>query len=199
MDAHPNQWTPSTNVFLNHIPKTWSKCELLQLCSPFGPIESAKVIIDLATGNSKGFGFVRYAYLDSAIFAVSKLNGAAIDGSRLLARFASCAENTGVPTNTIRVRSLPLAYQRIDIWKLYSRFGEIVGLEPGVNKRTGLFGGSAVITFKTRDAAVRAVRETNNVKLQGNEWPLFVQYCERPTKCENALTVAFGIRVEKRC
>jgi hypothetical protein len=47
------------NLFINHVPLDMNDAELLSLFSPFGDIDSAKVMVDLQTGQSKGYGFVK--------------------------------------------------------------------------------------------------------------------------------------------
>ena len=89
---------PSSNIFINYLPQEFTKKELVQLFSPFGKIQSAKVIINLTTGISKCYGFVRFASIYSAQQAVLALNGMVIPkyNKTLLVKFAgSKMENTG--------------------------------------------------------------------------------------------------------
>jgi RNA recognition motif-containing protein len=177
MERDAIEWAPSTNVFLNYLPKHWTKQDLVELCIPFGRIESAKVIIDLKTGNSKCYGFVRYSTLDSAVTAVLRLNGFATSGKRLLARFARGQENTGTPTKTIRVKSLPITLTDREVWQLYQQYGEIVHIEFEVDPNTKKTRRSAIVTFRFQESAIEAVRQTNNLSI-GSDWPLFVQYVQ---------------------
>ena len=48
--------------------------------SRFGEIAEAKVITDRETGRSRGFGFVTFANDESAVTAISEMNGAELDG-----------------------------------------------------------------------------------------------------------------------
>jgi len=50
---------------------------------PFGPVTEAKVVTDRETGRSRGFGFVSYQDEASAQNALSKMNGAMLDGRTL--------------------------------------------------------------------------------------------------------------------
>lgn len=49
----------------------------------FGEVEDAVVITDAQTGRSRGFGFVTFVQDDSAVRAISELNGAELDGRRI--------------------------------------------------------------------------------------------------------------------
>jgi len=48
--------------------------------SRFGEIAEATVITDRDTGRSRGFGFVTFANDESAVSAISEMNGAELDG-----------------------------------------------------------------------------------------------------------------------
>src|SRR5690606_25220229 len=50
---------------------------------PFGPVTEAKVVTDRETGRSRGFGFVSFQDEASAQNALSKMNGAVLDGRTL--------------------------------------------------------------------------------------------------------------------
>jgi RNA recognition motif-containing protein len=47
--------------------------------APFGPIEDAIVILDRATGRSRGFGFVTFSNAADANEATKQMNGALLD------------------------------------------------------------------------------------------------------------------------
>jgi RNA recognition motif-containing protein len=175
------EWSPSTNIFLNYLPKSWTKQELVNVCAPFGNIQSAKVMIDLKTGVSRCFGFVRYSTLESAVDAVFHLNGWTTSGKRLMVRFAGKPENTGNPTTTIHIKSLPLTFTESTIWELYGIYGEIRSVFLETNPTTNQFRGSAYVTYRFMESATEAVRQTNNLKLGPEQWPLFVQYVQNPT------------------
>jgi RNA recognition motif-containing protein len=118
-----------TNVFINYLPKWYTKAELVDLCSGFGAIISAKVMIDLETGYSKCFGFVRFAQFRSAEAAIKKVNGLFIDEKRLIAKFASSSEKLGEPTRTLFVKSLPLTILPEEVYQVFCSCGQIVGIK----------------------------------------------------------------------
>ena len=55
----------------------------------FGTVESATVITDRYTNNSRGFGFVEMATAEEAQNAISKLNGQSVDGRTIRVELAS--------------------------------------------------------------------------------------------------------------
>mmetsp|Transcript_40440 Transcript_40440/g.81517 ORF Transcript_40440/g.81517 Transcript_40440/m.81517 type:complete len:111 (+) Transcript_40440:3-335(+) len=77
------QGPPGSNLFIYHIPVTWTDDELVQCFSPFGTVVSATVFKDKITNQSKGFGFVSYDNAVSAQNAIAAMNGMQIEGKRL--------------------------------------------------------------------------------------------------------------------
>ncbi|EME30106.1 RNA-binding protein [Galdieria sulphuraria] len=72
------------NLFVYGIPPDWDDAMLANLFLPFGKLLSSNVFIDKRTQRSKGFGFVSYAYPDSAHMAIAMLNGMTLPNGRTL-------------------------------------------------------------------------------------------------------------------
>eukprot|EP00049_Salpingoeca_infusionum_P016239 m.329674 g.329674 ORF g.329674 m.329674 type:complete len:479 (-) comp16039_c2_seq1:323-1759(-) len=70
--SHASEYS-TTNVYIHGLNASTSDDDLRQLCSPFGPITSAKAMIDKETGVCKGFGFVMFKTEASATAAVKGL------------------------------------------------------------------------------------------------------------------------------
>lgn len=64
-------------LYVGNLPFSATDQDLLDLFSPLGSVESARVIMDNATGRSKGFGFVEMNADDAAMSAINTLNGSA--------------------------------------------------------------------------------------------------------------------------
>ena len=77
-----------TNIFVGGIPFAMSEAELGELFGKHGKVVSAKIILDRATGKSKGFGFVEMADEASAKSAQVKLNGSYIGTRKLFVNLA---------------------------------------------------------------------------------------------------------------
>ncbi len=73
----------SNKLYVGSLPYSVNDEVLSQLFSPFGTVESAKVITDRETGLSKGFGFVEMASAQEATEAINNLNGSAYEGRTL--------------------------------------------------------------------------------------------------------------------
>eukprot|EP00927_Polykrikos_kofoidii_P022473 TRINITY_DN2095_c0_g1_i1.p1 TRINITY_DN2095_c0_g1~~TRINITY_DN2095_c0_g1_i1.p1 ORF type:complete len:472 (-),score=103.66 TRINITY_DN2095_c0_g1_i1:112-1527(-) len=78
---------PGCNLFVFHLPDDWTDNELHEHFSPHGTVVSAKVMKELGTGRSRGFGFVSYDDRVSAATAIKKMQGLKILGKRLKVEF----------------------------------------------------------------------------------------------------------------
>ena len=66
---------PNTNVYLAGIPHCWVKQDLDELTAPFGHIMESRVLVDKATQENRGIGFVRFERVEEAAAAILALNG----------------------------------------------------------------------------------------------------------------------------
>ena len=81
----------NANLYVAHLPVSYSTHELETLFRPYGVIITSRVLVDTATGISRGVGFVRFDKNSEAETAICALNGKAIPGSSqaLLVKFAN--------------------------------------------------------------------------------------------------------------
>jgi cold-inducible RNA-binding protein len=70
-------------LFVGGLPFSTSTEELRQLFSEIEGVDSAAVVTDRDTGQSRGFGFVEMATSEAADKAVQKFNGYALGGRTL--------------------------------------------------------------------------------------------------------------------
>jgi len=56
---------------------------LTQLFAPAGKVESVNIIMDKATGRSKGFGFIEMSTEEEAKKAIEMFNGRDVDGRKI--------------------------------------------------------------------------------------------------------------------
>ncbi|XP_058809140.1 LOW QUALITY PROTEIN: CUGBP Elav-like family member 1 [Phymastichus coffea] len=71
------------NLFIYHLPHTYTDTDLVTMFMPFGNVLSAKVFIDKETKKSKCFGFVSYDKPSSAQKAIQMMHGFQIGTKRL--------------------------------------------------------------------------------------------------------------------
>ncbi|CAH9069725.1 unnamed protein product [Cuscuta europaea] len=77
-----------TNLYIGYLPPTLDDDVLINMFSPFGTIVMAKVIKDRVTGQSKGYGFVKYEDVQQANNAIASMNGHHLDGRTIAVRVA---------------------------------------------------------------------------------------------------------------
>ncbi|HYC87769.1 MAG TPA: RNA-binding protein [Thermoanaerobaculia bacterium] len=67
-------------LHVGNLPHAVSDDQLRSLAEPFGIPESAEVVKDRTSGNSRGYGFVVFSTADEAQAAITGLNGKDVDG-----------------------------------------------------------------------------------------------------------------------
>lgn len=70
-------------LFVGSLPYSVTSDQLRDMFAEFGEIESADVIMDRYTNQSKGFGFVVFPNDDHAKAAIDAMNSKEVDGRRL--------------------------------------------------------------------------------------------------------------------
>lgn len=74
---------PGANIFIFHIPNDWLKEDLAKQFEPYGRILSAKVALNHTNQRNKGYGFVSFDNVRSALLAVHHVNLVTIGNKRL--------------------------------------------------------------------------------------------------------------------
>jgi len=72
-----------TKLYVGGLPYSVTGDRLQEIFSAHGTVESANVIADKFTGQSRGFGFVEMSSGSEAQQAISSLNGTQLDGRTL--------------------------------------------------------------------------------------------------------------------
>lgn len=101
----------TTNLIVNSLPQDMTERELYSLFVTMGPIESCRVMRDLKTGYSYGFGFVNFISDESALRAIKCLNGLTIRSKRIKVSVPN-PSNTATRSSCALVRSFQVSYAR---------------------------------------------------------------------------------------
>lgn len=72
------------NIFVGSLPFSLDEADLKESFEAYGQVDSVKIIIDRATGRSKGFGFVEMPDAEQAQKAIAELNGATVGGRSIV-------------------------------------------------------------------------------------------------------------------
>src|SRR5919198_3804957 len=74
----------SSKIYVGGLPYATTDAQLQEIFSAHGSVESARVIADKFTGQSRGFGFVEMSSGSEAQSAISGLNGTQYEGRSLV-------------------------------------------------------------------------------------------------------------------
>ncbi|HSN04168.1 RNA recognition motif domain-containing protein [Nitrospira sp. NS4] len=72
-----------SKLYVGGLPYSATESQLTTLFATHGTVESARVIADKFTGQSRGFGFVEMSSPEEAKAAIDALNGSQMDGRSL--------------------------------------------------------------------------------------------------------------------
>ncbi|UVT15059.1 MAG: RNA-binding protein [Nitrospira sp.] len=72
-----------SKLYVGGLPYSATESQLTTLFAEHGTVESARVIADKFTGQSRGFGFVEMSSAEEAKAAITALNGSQMDGRSL--------------------------------------------------------------------------------------------------------------------
>ncbi|MET0515020.1 MAG: RNA-binding protein [Nitrospiraceae bacterium] len=72
-----------SKLYVGGLPYSATESQLNDLFAQHGTVESARIITDKFTGQSRGFGFVEMSSSEEAQTAISAVNGTQMDGRTL--------------------------------------------------------------------------------------------------------------------
>ena len=73
----------SAKLYVGGLPYAATESQLTILFAEHGTVESARIVADKFTGQSRGFGFVEMSSTEEAQAAITALNGSQMDGRSL--------------------------------------------------------------------------------------------------------------------
>jgi RNA recognition motif-containing protein len=135
-------------------------------------------MINLETGQSKCFGFVRFSTLPEAQAAIRGLNGRQIGSKRLLAKYAESREKQEQASTMIYVKRLPVTIDHTVVIDLFGRFGQIVDVTPHDIDSIDPQCWRCVIRYATVAAATSAIQAMNNQIVVANSRPIHVRFAD---------------------
>jgi RNA recognition motif-containing protein len=100
-----------TRIFVGNLPYDMCESQLRVTFERYGRVASVRIPTDLATRQSRGFGFVNMPSLDDADEAITRLSGTSIKGRELTVNEARDHRNDGpaaADANCARSRALQM-------------------------------------------------------------------------------------------
>jgi RNA recognition motif-containing protein len=163
-----NNWNNGFCIFVGDLGADVDDTVLMQGFLRYPSVRSAKVMIDTITGNSRGFGFVKFLNEADQLSSIDEMQGVYV-GSRpiriSLARPRNRFEaNVNVPENeitTVFVGCLNNTITEEELRVFFGQCGEILAIKMITNKNI------AFIQYEKRAAAERSIAELNGAHLGG--------------------------------
>ena len=81
-----------SKIYVGGLPFSTTEAQLNELFTSHGTVESARVITDRFTGQSRGFGFVEMSTAEEAKKAIGALHETQLDGRTLIVNEAKAQE-----------------------------------------------------------------------------------------------------------
>ncbi|KAI5590979.1 hypothetical protein BDE02_04G047500 [Populus trichocarpa] len=146
-------------LFIRGLSSETTSDTLRILFSSFGELEEAIVIHDKNTGKSKGFGFITFKHVDSAMLSIREPSKK-IDGRITVTQLASNNSSTGdVSLRKVYVGNVPFEITSERLLGFFSMYGEIEEGPLGFDKSTGKSKGFAFLIYKSEDGAKAAIAD----------------------------------------
>ncbi|XP_008777247.1 UBP1-associated protein 2C-like [Phoenix dactylifera] len=138
------------------------------LCAAFsmhGEIEEGAVIFDKATGKSRGYGFITFRHMESAQKALQEPSKM-IDGRLAVCNLAceslsSASVSTDVALRKIYIGGLSPDISSETLLSFFGRHGDIEEGSVAYDKDTNKSRGFGFVTYKTAEAAKKAIDDPN--------------------------------------
>ncbi len=92
--------SPTLSILVRNLPKSFTQENLEELFFEFGSIVSCDMVMDDATGLSKGFGFVEMSTQDETDSAIKALNGKVIDGKKIRVKWSNQEKKQAAAENS---------------------------------------------------------------------------------------------------
>lgn len=169
---------PSPNVFINYIPPNFTEADLKALCSQYGEIVSSKIMINLDTGQSKCFGFVKMKNIAQATAVIRAIDGMTIGNKKLLAKYAESQEKREKISTMLYIKRLPMSVNQETVRQLFSRYGEILQVSPHAVDSIEPQYWRCFVQFATTSQATEAMNAMNNQIIVEGTRPIHVRYAD---------------------
>lgn len=165
------------NLIVNYLPQHMTERELYSMFVTVGPVENCRVMKDIKTGYSYGYGFVSFTRPQDAEKAIQQLNGLDIFNKRIKVSFAR-PNGEDIKDTNLYITNLPRHFNEHDLEMLFSSYGNIVQKNLLVDKITGMKRGVGFVRFNRREEAQEAIRNLDGQTLDGSNEPLCVRVAQ---------------------
>mmetsp|Transcript_38519 Transcript_38519/g.34083 ORF Transcript_38519/g.34083 Transcript_38519/m.34083 type:complete len:517 (+) Transcript_38519:212-1762(+) len=167
----------NTNLIINYLPPTMSEGTLATLFSPYGLLERCKIVVDLQTLRSRGYGFVKYDNEISAERALNALNGYELNGKKLKVAFAR-KQCKAITNANLYITNVPPHFTDNNLRKLFQDYGKIVECRVLMDQN-GQSRGVGFVRMDTHHNAIQALQAMDQYVIDDKHPPLLVKLAQR--------------------
>lgn len=188
------------HIFVGDLSPEIDNKALKDAFAPFGEVSDAKVIRDVTTLMSKGYGFVSYPKREDAERAIEQMNGQWLGRRTIRTNWATRKPGAGGPieynkptideimaqtspdNSSVYVGGVPPGANEIDIREAFKKFGTIVDIRHFKPQ------GYAFVKFDQKVSAAKAIGEMNGGEFMGQTMRLNWGKVEGATKVGGGIT-----------
>lgn len=170
-----------TNLIINYLPQTLTDGEFRIMFQSIGPLKTAKVVRDKATGYSYGFGFVNYQNQADAERAIKTLNGLQLQNKHIKVALARPSGDTIKGAN-LYIRNIPKSMKDDELLELFTQYGCIIQCRILYDTTTGMSKGVGFVLFDKKEEADRALEEMNGFVPPMSEVGIQIKFADDNTK-----------------
>lgn len=140
-----------------------------------GEVISARIVLDRDTQRSRGFGYVEFADVDSAIKAI-EFEGKELDGRAIRVNFANARkpdadkrakvfnDKRSDPADTLWIGSLPFDTTEDHVYEAFGEYGDVQSVRLPTDRDTGAAKGFGYVTFGDVAQATAALEALNGTE-----------------------------------
>ncbi|EFX77787.1 polyadenylate binding protein, cytoplasmic 1 [Daphnia pulex] len=182
------------NIFIKNLDKTIDNKAMYDTFSAFGNILSCKVAQDEA-GNSKGYGFVHFETEESAVNAITKVNGMLLNGKKVFVgrfiprkdRERELGEKAKYFTN-VYIKNFGDEFDDEKLFECFSKYGKVTSHKV-MSSDDGKSRGFGFVCYEDPDAAERACDDMHAKDMNGKT--LFVGRAQKRNERQTELRRKF--------
>lgn len=178
-----------TNIFVNYLTPDINDQQLKAMFEPFGPVVSTKIMLDLGTKMSRGYGFVKFQSEAHANEAITKMNGVRSGNKFLIVKLAESkgegfpAQRT--PSTNLYVKGLPPGMTDEQLHTLFKPYGTIMQHKLLKDALTGVTRGQGFVRYDNLQSAEYAISSLSGYLYPGTVGKgLSVQFADSDSEKE---------------
>lgn len=178
------------NLMVNFLPPSWTSAEMRAFFQQFGEMEECKVIMDKATGTSKGYGFVKYVSRVDAENCLAQAQGMQVEGKQLKIQKAALGKVPSGPVSLYLAGFNPATFGMNELQQLLAPYGSVVSVKvhPSQPGKKGV----AFIGMDSFPAANAAAEALNGVTYGEDRLVIRVAQASMKQAQEGGLDVSGG-------